>query len=58
MRKLVFLCRRRPDITHAEYAKLLVDGHIPMDMARFLGPMEAWFATEHVAKLPDGGGGP
>jgi len=30
MRKLVFLCRRRPDITHAEYAKLLVEGHIPI----------------------------
>jgi uncharacterized protein (TIGR02118 family) len=28
MRKLVFLCSRRPDITHERYAELLVHGHI------------------------------
>ena len=30
MVKLVFLCRRRPDITHEHYAALLVEGHIPL----------------------------
>lgn len=28
--KLIFLCRRRPDITHARYADLLLDGHVPL----------------------------
>jgi len=28
--KLVFLCRRRPDITHARYAELLLGGHVPL----------------------------
>lgn len=30
MRKLVFLCRRRPDITHERYAELLLGGHVPI----------------------------
>ena len=30
MVKLVFLCRRRPDLTHERYAELLVDGHVPL----------------------------
>src|SRR6058998_2877386 len=30
MVKLVFLCRRRPDITHERYAELLLDGHVPL----------------------------
>ncbi len=30
MVKLVFLCRRRPDITHARYTELLLDGHVPL----------------------------
>jgi len=30
MVKLVFLCRRRPDITHERYATLLLDGHVPL----------------------------
>lgn len=28
--KLVFLCRRRPDITHERYADLLLNGHVPI----------------------------
>ena len=28
--KLVFLCRRRPDITHERYAELVLGGHVPL----------------------------
>jgi uncharacterized protein (TIGR02118 family) len=27
---LVFLCRRRPDITHADYTTRLLEGHVPL----------------------------
>jgi uncharacterized protein (TIGR02118 family) len=30
MVKLIFLCRRRPDLTPARYAELLLDGHVPL----------------------------
>jgi uncharacterized protein (TIGR02118 family) len=30
MRKLVFLCRRRPDITHERYAEILLGSHVPI----------------------------
>jgi uncharacterized protein (TIGR02118 family) len=30
MVKLIFLCRRRADITHERYAALLLDGHVPI----------------------------
>ncbi|GIW41416.1 MAG: hypothetical protein KatS3mg076_1993 [Candidatus Binatia bacterium] len=30
MEKLVFFCRRRPDITHAEYERRLLEGHVPL----------------------------
>lgn len=30
MPKLIFLCRRRPDIDHAEYADRLLRGHVPI----------------------------
>jgi len=30
MVKLVFLCRRRPDLTHERYAELLLRGHVPL----------------------------
>ena len=30
MVKLVFLCRRRADLTHERYAELLLDGHVPL----------------------------
>jgi hypothetical protein len=30
MVKLVFLCRRRPDVDHARYAALLLQGHVPL----------------------------
>ncbi|HZR80155.1 MAG TPA: EthD domain-containing protein [Candidatus Binatia bacterium] len=30
MRKLVFLCRRRPDIDHRRYVERLLEGHVPI----------------------------
>jgi len=30
MRKLVFLCHRRPDITHEQYAERLLRSHVPI----------------------------
>jgi uncharacterized protein (TIGR02118 family) len=30
MVKLVFLCRRRPDLTHASYVERLLGGHVPL----------------------------
>ena len=30
MVKLVFLCRRRADLTHDRYAELVLDGHVPL----------------------------
>jgi uncharacterized protein (TIGR02118 family) len=30
MVKLIFLCRRRPDITHDRYVELLLHGHVPL----------------------------
>jgi uncharacterized protein (TIGR02118 family) len=30
MVKLIFLCRRRPDITHDRYVELLLHGHVPI----------------------------
>jgi uncharacterized protein (TIGR02118 family) len=30
MVKLIFFCRRRPDVTHEQYADLLLHGHVPI----------------------------
>ena len=30
MVKLVFLCRRRPELTHERYVERLLDGHVPL----------------------------
>jgi uncharacterized protein (TIGR02118 family) len=30
MLKLVFLCRRRPELTHERYTELLLGGHVPL----------------------------
>jgi uncharacterized protein (TIGR02118 family) len=30
MVKLIFLCRRRPELTHAQYAERLLRGHVPL----------------------------
>lgn len=33
MVKLVFLCRRRPDLTHEQYVDMLLGGHVPLALA-------------------------
>jgi hypothetical protein len=33
MVKLVFLCRRRPDLSHERYVELLLGGHVPLALA-------------------------
>src|SRR5262252_9249791 len=33
MVKLVFLCRRRPDLTHEHYVERLLRGHVPIALA-------------------------
>jgi len=33
MVKLVFLCWRRPDISHERYVELLLRGHVPVALA-------------------------
>ena len=30
MLKIVFLCRRRPEITHEQYAEFVLEGHAPL----------------------------
>lgn len=30
MVKLMFFCRRRPDVTHDQYARLVLEGHVPL----------------------------
>lgn len=30
MVKLIFFCRRRPDLSHQRYAELLLEGHVPL----------------------------
>jgi uncharacterized protein (TIGR02118 family) len=33
MPKLVFLCRRRPDVSHATYVERVLGGHVPLALA-------------------------
>jgi hypothetical protein len=33
MVKLVFLCRRRPDVSHEQYVDMLLAGHVPLALA-------------------------
>ncbi len=33
MVKLVFLCQRRPDVTHEQYVEMLLRGHVPLALA-------------------------
>ena len=30
MVKLIFLCRRRPDLTHEQYVERVLGGHVPL----------------------------
>ena len=52
MVKLVFLCRRRPDITHERYATLLLDGHVPIALRRH--PTMRRYTVNIVEQSPSG----
>jgi hypothetical protein len=51
MVKLIFLCRRRPDITHARYAELLLQGHVPLALRHH--PTLRRYAVNIVEQGPD-----
>ena len=53
MVKLVFLCRRRPDITHATYAERLLDGHVPIALRHH--PAMRKYVVNIVEGNPPGG---
>jgi len=51
MVKLIFLCRRRPDITHERYAELLLDGHVPIALQHH--PTLRRYTVNIVERGPD-----
>jgi uncharacterized protein (TIGR02118 family) len=52
MVKLIFLCRRRPDITHDRYAELLLSGHVPIALKHH--PTMRHYVVNIVEQTPDG----
>ena len=52
MVKLIFLCHRRPDISHERYAQLLLGGHVPL--ARVHHPTLRRYVVNIVEQSPDG----
>jgi uncharacterized protein (TIGR02118 family) len=52
MRKLVFLCRRRPDLPPARYVELLLGGHVPIAMAHH--PTLREYVVNVVESVPPG----
>jgi uncharacterized protein (TIGR02118 family) len=52
MVKLVFLCRRRPDVTHETYARLLLDGHVPIALRHH--PAMRKYVVNVVEQSPPG----
>jgi hypothetical protein len=53
MVKLVFLCHRRPDLTHARYAELLLEGHVPIALRHH--PAMLSYVVNIVEQSPPGG---
>jgi uncharacterized protein (TIGR02118 family) len=53
MRKLFFLCRRRPDLTHARYVELLLGGHVPLALAHH-PTLRAYVVNVVEASPPEG----
>lgn len=51
MVKLIFLCRRRPDITHQRYADLLLNGHVPIALRHH--PTMRRYTVNIVERGPD-----
>ncbi|HLK11002.1 MAG TPA: EthD family reductase [Candidatus Binatia bacterium] len=52
MVKLVFLCRRRPDVTHARYATWLLEGHVPLALRHH--PAMRGYVVNVVEAVPPG----
>jgi uncharacterized protein (TIGR02118 family) len=52
MVKLIFLCRRRPDITHERYGELLLSGHVPIALKHH--PAMRRYVVNIVAQSPAG----
>jgi uncharacterized protein (TIGR02118 family) len=52
MVKLIFLCRRRPDITHERYRELLLSGHVPIALQHH--PMMRRYVVNIVEQSPAG----
>jgi uncharacterized protein (TIGR02118 family) len=52
MVKLLFLCRRRPDITHARYVELLLTGHVPIALRHH--PLLRRYVVNIVEHSPPG----
>ena len=50
--KLLFLCRRRPDITHARYVELLLGGHVPVALRHH--PTLVQYVVNVVDRSPPG----
>ena len=53
MVKLVFLCRRRPDLDHARYVDLLLRGHVPLALRHHPG-LHKYVTNVVEARLGDG----
>jgi len=52
MVKLIFLCRRRADISHEQYADLLLRGHVPLALKHH--PALRQYIVNIVEHSPDG----
>jgi uncharacterized protein (TIGR02118 family) len=52
MVKVVFLCRRRPDISHAQYVERVLEGHVPLALAHH--PTMRGYVVNPVESVPDG----
>jgi uncharacterized protein (TIGR02118 family) len=52
MVKLVFLCRRRPDISHARYVERVLEGHVPLAL-RHHQTMRG-YVVNPVESVPEG----
>lgn len=52
MVKLIFLCRRRPDVTHARYVDLLLTGHVPIALRHH--PSMRRYSVNIVEQRPPG----
>ncbi len=52
MVKLIFFCRRRPDLTHARYAEMLLTGHVPIALKHH--PLMRHYTVNIVERTPPG----